>query len=180
MVIRKPVSKDLTQLKYLFEKTIQKAFEADGYGDAIDEIRREIQIKMSKVEDYLNAPSEKSAYYIAEHKGHVIGAISFGKIGEVTIENVPSDFPSEGELGSMYILPDFQGHGIARKMIDVLLRDLLNKGIRYVSFDSGYKPAQEKWRKKFGEPYKIVENYWDQGVDLYIWLIHLEEYMRDK
>lgn len=179
MVIRKPVSKDLAQLKHLFEKTIQKAFEADGYGDALDEIKREIQIKMKKVEDYLQDGSQTSAYLIAEHKGCVIGAISFGKIGEVTLENVPSDFPSEGELGSMYILPEYQGEGIARQMIEVLLRELHNNGIRYVSFDSGYKPAQEKWRKKFGDPYKIVENYWAEGVDLYIWLIHLEEYMRD-
>lgn len=180
MLIRKPVLKDVIQLNHLFKESIAKAFEADGYGDEIDEIEGEIHIKMKKLMDFIQHPQEESAYLIAEHEGCVVGAISFGEIGHVTHENVPNDFPSEGELGSMYILPEFQGRGIASQMIDAMLKELINMGIKYVSFDSGFKPAQQKWCKKFGEPFKIVKNYWAEGVDLYIWLIHLENFLEEK
>ena len=36
-------------------------------------------------------------------------------------------------------------------------------------FDSGYKQAQIRWINKFGQPYKIVKDFWAPGVDNMIW-----------
>lgn len=175
MIIRKPVLEDINELERLFTITINHAFVEEGFGDALDEIQSEIKGKMDRVRSYVDSQAQDGFYWIAEVEGRIIGTISFGKVGKHTLSAVDASFPSQGELGSMYILPEYQGSGIARKMIAHMIDSLKEAGIKYASFDSGYELAQKKWQKKFGNPYKIVNDYWGEGVHLMIWLVKIEE-----
>jgi hypothetical protein len=36
-------------------------------------------------------------------------------------------------------------------------------------FDSGFTVAKKIWTHLYGEPYKVIKDYWGQGVDHFIW-----------
>jgi hypothetical protein len=48
---------------------------------------------------------------------------------------------------------------------------LQNRGIEEFGLDSGYASAQNIWKKKFGEPDYLLEDYWDESYDHMIWRI---------
>jgi hypothetical protein len=52
---------------------------------------------------------------------------------------------------------------------------LKSKGIEEFCLDSGYKIAQTIWKKKFGEPVYLLEDYWDKGNDHMIWRIRVSD-----
>ena len=54
-------------------------------------------------------------------------------------------------------------------MINYLIAYLKKQGIEEVCLESGYKQAQPKWIRKFGEPYVIAKDYWAPGLDNMVW-----------
>lgn len=173
MIIRKPLITDLQLAKEMFEASIPEAYDVDGYGEYLEDIANEINAKMTRLNAYLASPETQGFYLVAEEDGRLIGTIAFGPIRDEIKQVLNPDCPSQGELGSMYILPEYQGAGIAREMIEKMMQLLKEGGIQYACFDSGFKAAQKKWRHKFGEPYQVVPNYYDEGVDLMIWLVEV-------
>ena len=75
-----------------------------------------------------------------------------------------------GELGSLYILPEYQGQGIGSALIGELLEFLREQGIDRFCLDSGYQRAQRRWLQKFGEPYITVKDYWGPDSVHMVWL----------
>lgn len=69
----------------------------------------------------------------------------------------------------------FQGHeeiyfDNIRCMIEEMISYLEKRGIKEFCLDSGYKDAQKRWCRKFGNPYKIVKDYWGTGIDNMVWI----------
>ncbi len=177
-MIRSVTKSDVAALATLFEYTIADAFSKEGYAvetpEISAEIQKELSNKLTAVSRHLAEEDAKWRYLVAEEEGAVIGAIAFGPVGDMTRRFVGADFHSEGELGSMYVHPLFQGKGVSKALIEALVSQLKGSGVRLVSFDSGYKAAQKKWQRKFGDPYMVVPNYWDEGTDHMIWLVDIE------
>lgn len=168
--IRYPDLNDFNELMRVYGITIRQAFENEGVGYLEDEIVDEINGKKKNLMAYFKGNSNKSIYLIKVINDQIVATISFGPIGKETLEFVPLDFPSEGELGGLYVLPEFQNQGIGRQLISEMINCMKEKNIDFFSLDSGYKMAQLKWLKKFGEPYKIVKEYWGEDTDHMIWL----------
>jgi GNAT superfamily N-acetyltransferase len=80
-----------------------------------------------------------------------------------------------GEVGTLYILPEYQKKGIGTLLLNSIFTVLMSRGIKEYCLDSGYKTAQQIWRRKFGEPVIVVKDYWAKGFDHYIWHRTLED-----
>ncbi|MCC6278936.1 MAG: GNAT family N-acetyltransferase [Oligoflexia bacterium] len=59
---------------------------------------------------FIPSESNKDLTLVAEFRGHKAGVGRLTKISE-----------TEGELGGIYVFPEFRGHGIARKLVDSLI-----------------------------------------------------------
>ncbi len=152
----------------VYRRTIRTAFENEGLGHLEDSIREEIDYKIRLLDEWLLDKGEKRRILVAV-EGHVLGTISFGPCGKEINECVDASFRAQGELGSLYILPEHQNVGIGSALIQAMLNWLKSDGIKTYALDSGYKHAQKRWIKKFGQPYLIVKDYWGPNGDHMIW-----------
>lgn len=160
---------DLEEVYNVFKVTIPKAFKESE--DDVEEkiLEQEIHHKRLLLNDSIYNKPRKNVFLIAKDKNKVIGTIAYGECSNAIRECTNNEFSDIGELNSLFILPEYQGKGVGSKLINALMEYLNENGIEEFCFDSGYKQAQVKWIKKFGEPYKIVKDFWAPGVDNMIW-----------
>lgn len=169
IIIRRPKLCNQLEINKLFEVTIQDAFKKEGVGDAIDEINEQICHKKLLIDDDLKSNCKSRLFLIAEHQGHIVGTISHGWRSELIAECADRDVSDMQEIASIYILPEFQGQGIARVLLNAMLLCLLSKGINEFCLDTGYTIARQVWSKLLGTPSVIKKDYWDEGVDHCVW-----------
>ncbi|MNC76709.1 hypothetical protein D3C75_1284870 [compost metagenome] len=67
-------------------------------------------------------------------------------------------------------MPEYQGQGIGSALIAELMAFLRKQGIAEFCLDSGYRRAQTRWLRKFGEPYAVVKDYWGPDSVHMVWL----------
>ena len=176
--IREPKREEIDILIEIYDQAIRGAFVSDGYEDVDFDILQELNLKRDQLLEYFDKPSSERHYFIGLLQGKIIGTINFGPLGKETKENVSEDFLSQGELGGLYILPTYQNMGYGSALINYLLAWMQAENIHYFSLDSGYKSAQKKWLNKFGQPYKILKDYWDKGADHMIWLCQVNQVLQ--
>ena len=63
-------------------------------------------------------------------------------------------------------------------LIQAMMNELHDRGIDHFSLDSGYKEAQCRWIRKFGEPYLVAKDYWGPGKDHMIWLCQVKDFVK--
>lgn len=166
---------DTLSVNQLFEASITDAFEQEGLGHFQDDIQLEIENKKRLVERALDPTITDIFFLLAKINEVVVGTISYKPCGEdirICTENGLDDV---GELGSLYVLPSYQSRGIGSALIKSMVTSLKKQGIDEFCLDSGYKRAQERWVRKFGEPYKTVKDYWGPGSIHMVWLCKVNE-----
>lgn len=175
----------------VFERTIPEAFADEGLGHLIEEIREEIEAKVRLVDAALGIASGLGTLQpksqagegtggfmlVAKTARKVVGTISYGPCGQEIRECTRHELDAVGELGSLYVLPDYQGQGIGAALIQAMAEALRERGIRQFCLDSGYKQAQQKWLRKFGKPYAVAKDYWGPGQDHMVWLCQVGDYV---
>ena len=120
--------------------------------------------------------NEDLKFLVAKPNDREVGNISFVPCGSDILSCTESELSGVGELGSLYILPEFQDQGIGSALIHEMLKTLHEKGIDEFCLDSGYKRAQKRWIRKFGAPYKVVNDYWGPGYEHMIWLCRVNQF----
>ena len=160
---------DVPGMHEVFETAIPYAFAVDGLADFHAEIASEITDKTNKVARSLE-PNSRTRFWVAKSGDKVIGTISFGPCGTHVRKVTGGQLDHVGELGSIYVDPSAHGMGVGSALIDIVMEHLHSAGIEEFCLDSGYRKAQEQWRRKFGEPYAIAKNYWNSGSDHWVWL----------
>jgi GNAT superfamily N-acetyltransferase len=158
----------------LFEITIKSAFAEQGVGHLTEIIAEEVENKMRMMKSFLEGNTEY-LFLIAKLEGKVVGAISFGKCGNIIQECCSLEINPAGELGSLYVLPEYQHKGIGSKLINSMMIHLRQSEVENFCLDSGFKKAQAKWTKKFGQPYKVMKDYWGEGTNHYIWYCRVKD-----
>lgn len=177
LTIIRPTKDDIESAYTTFEVSIADAFEKEEIEDSKEDILREIQHKKNLLNSSLNDPDSKVHFLVAKVENKVIGIVSFGPCGKDIKNCTNNEFDSIGELGSLYILPDYQDKGVGSKLINSMLKYLNKLGIEEFCFDSGYSRAQKRWIKKFGKPYIIAKDYWGEDGDNMIWLCKVKDYI---
>lgn len=175
VLITKPIQEDVKAIYSVFDTTILEAFHAEGLGSWDEVIRKEIAYKKQLLIGSLEMQSE-FYFLIAKLEGQVIGTISFGPCGEDIRKCTANELEEIGEVGSLFVLPSYQGQGIGSALIQAMAERNAAMGRRQFCLDSGYKQAQKRWLRKFGAPYKIVKDYWGQGLDHMIWLCNMSDF----
>lgn len=166
--VTKPQPEDIASMHEVFEKAIPFAFAADGLEGFEAEIASEIEDKANKVARSLD-PESGTRFWVAKAGEKVIGTVSFGPCGKHVHAVTNGEFDHLGELGSIYVDPEFHGAGVGSALINTVVAQLHAEGVEEFCLDSGYIKAQEQWRRKFGEPYAISKHYWDSGNDHWVW-----------
>ncbi|WP_310829179.1 GNAT family N-acetyltransferase [Paenibacillus pedocola] len=160
----------------IFEISITDAFEQEGLGDLYEDIQNEIEWKNKLVLSSLSGDNPDNFFMLAKLDGTAAGTISFGPCGEDIRGCTGGELNDTGELGSLYVLPQFQGQGVGSALIKSMAAWLRRQGIQQFCLDSGYKRAQQRWLRKFGVPYKTVQHYWGRGNDHMIWLCKVKDF----
>ena len=177
--IVKPLPEHLDQAFQVFEETIPDAFEKEGLGHLTQVIEDEVAHKKKMLSHSLEEKDPEIFFLLAMHKDRVIGTISYGPRGKEIRECTGEELQGIGELGSLMVLPGFQGRGVASALIKALVRELHVAGIDGFCLDSGYKRAQKKWLRKFGEPYKIAQDFWGEGSDHMVWSVKTSDFHKE-
>lgn len=176
LVIVKPTKDDFSSTCTVFELSIRDAFERDGLGHLKEDIKKEIEEKKNLLTYSLVNPDSDVHFFAAKLGGNVIGTISFGPCGDDIKIVTNNELADVGELGSLYVLPQFQRSGIGSALITAMINHLNKQGIEQFCLDSGYKQAQQIWLKKFGTPYAIAQDYWGEGYDHMVWLCSVRDF----
>jgi predicted N-acetyltransferase YhbS len=177
ILISKPNKDDLKSAFEVFKITIKDAFEKDGIGHLKDELLKEIEYKKQLLTDSVENPNSNFFFLFAKIHDQVVGTISFGPCGTDIKTCTNHELDAIGELGSLYVLPEYQGKGIGSALIQSMVIQLHKRGIEQFCLDSGYKHAQKKWIKKFGKPYKIVNDYWGENSVHMVWLCDVKDFI---
>lgn len=171
-----PQKGDEQQLLHLYTSAMKAAFEAQGEGSLTEAIQEEVEVKMEKVLGFLNGASDY--YYLAAKcDDHIVGTISYGGNKDKVKERF-EELESAGELGSLYILPEYQSQGIGSTLINGMLQYMAEQGVLSFWFESGFTLAQKRWKRRFGEPYRIMKDHWAPGVDNHLWYCKVSEQIR--
>lgn len=177
IVISNPTQADIKSAYQVFETSIPDAFEKEGLGLANEDIHREIEHKKHLLNAALDSTDTGIFFIIAKLDEAVIGTISYGPCGEDIRKCTQSQLDDVGELGSLFVLPRHQGQGVGSALINTMVAHLDKQGIDRFCLDSGYKRAQKRWLRKFGEPYKVVKDYWGPDYDHMIWHCKVNDFI---
>lgn len=167
--IRRPRIEDTEELKQFFRIVIEDTFAREGLVELIDDIEAEIACKIKYLQMDFDSNGEKRYFLIALTDNKIIGSIEFGPASKLIIDCTNGNLGNLVEVGTVFVLPDYQRQGIGNRLLAVMLKSLKNQGIREFCLDSGYRNAQTIWKKKFGEPDYLLKDYWGHGQDHMIW-----------
>ncbi|MNO47913.1 Acetyltransferase (GNAT) family protein [compost metagenome] len=154
----------------VFEESISDAFDQEGLGHLQEDIQSEITHKKQMALSSLDQANSDTYFLIAKLDENVVGTISYGPCGEAIQICADHQLDHLGELGGLYVMPGYQGQGIGSALIREMMNFLKKEGIEQFCLDSGYKRAQLKWQRKFGEPYTVVQDYWGPDSIHMVWL----------
>lgn len=138
-------------------------------------MKDEIKGKEINLESDLESRGEKRFFLIALDVDKIIGTIEFGPASALICECTDNKFKGLVEVGTVFVLPDYQMKGVGNLLLNTMFSILHNKGIEEICLDSGYSNAQKVWKKKFGKPDYWLKDYWGEGYDHMIWKISVND-----
>ena len=169
--IMKPTIEDVEALEALFESVIPHTFVKEGLPSDHEAVGEELISKKDQLKSYLEG--DASFYFIWKENGQVLGTIWYGEANHLIEEGAKGALRGLGEVGTVFVLPEYQGRGIGGKLVAHMLKALKDSGIKECVLDSGYTHAQKVWIYKFGQPDYLMKDQWGEGYDHMIWKIKL-------
>lgn len=77
-------------------------------------------------------------------------------------------------MGTVFVDSAFPRKGIGNLLLNEMYWTLANKGIEEFCLDSGYIHTQQIWKKKYGKPDYLLEDFWGEGFHHMIWRVKVE------
>ncbi len=167
--IERPQRDDVIKLHDFFDLVIRDTFDKNEIEHLRAEIQEEKTYKRAILREDFDTQGKKHYFLVAKSEGEIVGTIEYGHANEIVCNEV-SEISDVIEVGTVFVHPNYQGLGIGRQMIEAIELALTKEGHSKYLMDSGYKSAQAVWTRKFGSPYKILENYWGEGDHHMIWM----------
>jgi len=172
--IRRPKANDKEALKALFIATIDDIFEREAI-DMPELKLEEIDEKQTFFLDDLESNGQKRYFLIAEIDGKVVGTAAIGPSNPLIHESSGDKLKEILEIGTVYVHPNYQKHGVGMKLMRAIYLTLLARGEREFCLDSGYKSAQAIWTRKIGPPEYIDADRWGEGNPHMVWHKSLDD-----
>jgi len=170
-MIRRPNLDDLKELENFFLLVIKDTYEKEGLGDLIDDIHNEVQEKITYIKEDLMSDGKKRYFLLATIDNVIVGTAAYGPSGHLIYDHFP-ELKDVLELGSVLVHPEYQSQGVGSKLVDAILNELRTFKETFC-LDSGYTNAKKIWSRKFGQPTKVLKDFWGDGYDHYIWYKNL-------
>ncbi len=167
--IRRPRTEDIEELHKFFRIVLIDTFTREGLADMVDMIEDEIEDKKKYLKSDLDSKGKDRYFLIALDDDKIIGSIEYGSSSELINSCTDGALKDLVEVGTVFVRPDYQRQGIGNLLLNVMYLTLQNRGIEEFCLDSGYTNAQKIWKKKFGEPDYLLEDYWSEENDHMIW-----------
>lgn len=177
--IRRPKFEDIQELNQFFRIVITDTFNKEGIGDRLEGINNQIEIKEKYLINDFETNGEKRYFLIALNKEKVIGSIEYGPARGLISNCTINDLKGLTEIGTVFVHPDYQKMGIGNLLLKKMYFTLQDKGIEEFCLESGYISAQKIWKKKFGEPDYLLNDYWEKGNDHMIWKIKVSDLLNE-
>ncbi|WP_340003962.1 GNAT family N-acetyltransferase [Paenibacillus sp. FSL K6-0276] len=108
----------------VFEESISDAFDKEGLGHSLEDKQSEIDHKQHKALSSLDQANSDTYFFIAKFNETVVGTISYGPCGEAIQTCTEHHLDHLGELGSLYVVPGYQGQGIGSALIKEMMNFL--------------------------------------------------------
>lgn len=121
IVIRPARPEDAKPIATVQIKTWQIAYAGIFPTDRLAALNEELESRAERWESLLGDAERVSVTFVAESGGRVIGFANGGK-------QVKANFPQDAELFAIYLLPEYHGKGIGRRMFTAAADDLRNLG----------------------------------------------------
>lgn len=172
--IRRPITENINELHQFFKTVITDTFHNEGIGDQLEDLEAEIETKKAYLASDLESNGEDRFFLLALESEKVIGTIEYGAVSELICTCTDNHLKELQEVGTVFVHPDYQRMGVGNILLENMYRTLRDKGIREFCLDSGYARAQNIWKKKFGEPAYLLEDYWGEGYHHMIWRVNCE------
>lgn len=169
-------SADLPSATQVFAVSIPDAFAKEGLGHLQADIRAEVEQKERMLAASL-APAAETHFLVAKSRGTVVGTVAVGPCNDDIRRCAGSQLQSVVELGSLYVLPEYQDQGIGSALIAAMTAYLSRCGAAQFCLDSGFRRAQQRWLRKFGPPFVVAKDYWGVGADHMVWLCQVVEFV---
>jgi len=173
--IRRPRTGDVEELHRFFRTVITDTFIKEGIGHLLQDMENEIETKKTYLERDLGSDGVKRYFLLALLDGEIIGSIEYGPASELISKCTNNEMKNLNEVGTVFVLSDYQAKGVGNMLLNEMYRTLRDRGMEEFCLDSGYTKAQKIWKKKFGEPNYLLEDYWGEGYPQMIWRIQLAD-----
>jgi len=177
--VRKPQKEDIHQIEELFALTIKDNFKEEGIIDPLGkDANKEIDALKKAIRNYFESNKAENFFLIASYGNEILGTIAYGEPNNLIYENLKIDYKNVPEIKSVYILPKYQNRGIGTLLLGEILVVLKENQVKYFCLDSGYKKAQNYWRKRLGKPSHILNEYWGKESHHMIWHCNVEKVLK--
>jgi len=175
ITIHRPISADMEELNQLFRRVITDTMENEGLGEDHKMINAEVEEKNKFLKEHIESGGKKRFFLVARYDDKIVGTIAYGPCGELIIECSEDKYNNVGEIGTVFVLPEYHNKGIATLLLNSMYLALICMNIGEFCLDSGYTKAKQIWRKKLGEPTIVKKNFWGEGYDHLIWYRRMED-----
>lgn len=169
--IRRPRIEDSEELNQLFSIITKDTFAKEDLSELHDDMENEIETKKQYLKNDLDSNGKSRYFLIAVDKkcNKIIGTIEYGHASELIDTCTNGALKGMYEIGTVFVLPDYQRRGIGTLLLNAMFLTFLGNGVQEFCLDSGYISAQKIWERKFGKPDYLLKDYWSQGTPHMIW-----------
>lgn len=175
IIITRPTKEEVEALHDFFETVITDTFRKEGIGDKKEDLIAEIETKKHYLAMDLESNGENRYFLIAKIENRIMGSIEYGSSSELICQITNDKLRDIKEIGTVFVHPEYQRRGVGSLLLKAIYEELDKNKLKVFCLDSGYKHAQDVWKKKFGVPDYLIKDYWDIGYDHMIWKLKLED-----
>ncbi len=175
LTLRRPTPQDLEEADAFFDRMIPLSYAENGIVGFDDDMVEEIAIKKAKLRRDLASAGEEYHFLLAVMDGRIVGTMCYGPSNDLLNKASEQRTRDIKEIGCLLILKEYQGRGIAMELARASTQAMAHAGHTRCCLDCGYVKAQKMWISKLGTPHYCLDNYWQNGIDHYVWDFPMEE-----
>ncbi len=175
LILRRPTHDDLAEADAFFDRMIPLSYEENGIIGFDEDMVEEIAIKKMKLRRDLASEGKDYHFLLAMMDGRIVGTMCYGPSNDLLNKTTEQRTRDTKEIGCLLILKEYQGRSIAMELARASTEAMRDAGYTRCCLDCGYKKAQKMWINKLGAPHYCLENYWQNGIDHYVWDFPIEE-----